>query len=386
MKIITAPDSFKGSICAADVCLAMEKGILRVVGDATIDKIPLADGGEGTVNALVSATGGRFRVSRITGPLGTPVNATWGVLGDGTTVVIEMAAASGLTLIPAEKRNPLCTTSYGTGELIKEAVRSGCRKIILGIGGSATTDFGTGMAQALGVRFYNSQDREITEFMNGSLMGEVRKIEMHGIRELGKSCEIMIACDVDNPLLGPQGAVSTYSPQKGATPEMCMMLERNMHSIADVAAQYGEDVREKPGSGAAGGLGGGAMVFLKAILESGIQLVLGACHFEQRIQNSDIILTGEGAIDMQTAHGKVIAGVAGVARKHDIPVVAVAGKMAVDSAVMDQMGVTACFSLCREPMTVEQSMNDAPALIEGITEQIIRLCVRKKVNFNKEWT
>ena len=370
MKLVLAPDSFKGSLSSNGVASAMEKGVKQVMPEAQTVKIPMADGGEGTVDALVHATRGSFRTTTVMGPLGEPVEAGWGVLGDGETAVIEMAAASGLPLVPVEKRNPLETTTYGTGQLIAEAVKQGCRKIIVGIGGSATTDFGTGMAQALGIRFLRADGSEITEPMNGRLMGEVAEIDASGLPPELAQTQIYVACDVDNPLLGPRGAVYVYSPQKGADARMCEILEANMAHIADVVARDFVDVRNLSGAGAAGGLGGGLVAFLNARLKPGITLVMDACRFRERIRGADLVLTGEGRIDDQTAHGKTIAGVAGAAREQGIPVIALAGSMDAESAILARIGVAAAFSICNKPMSLEQAMRDAAALITNATRQI----------------
>ena len=373
MKIVIAPDSFKGSLSAFHVCEAIEKGIRAALPDCEIVKIPLADGGEGTVDALVHATDGSFVKSDVVDPLGNPIQAEWGILGDGQTAVIEMAAASGLPLVPPDKRNPLETTTFGTGQLIAEAVRKGCRKIIVGIGGSATTDFGTGMAQALGVTFFRKDGSEITQKMNGRLMGEVAAIDMSGLEEVLDETEIFAACDVENPLLGADGAVYVYSPQKGADAKMCRTLEKNMENIANVVAQTIRDVKNIPGAGAAGGLGGGLVAFLNAKLQPGIKLVLEACDFLQRIKNAQFIFTGEGKIDEQTVYGKTIAGVTDAAHKQNIPIIALAGSVDISAATMQKLGLTAAFSICDRPMSLQEAMASTEKLLARTAEQIVRV-------------
>lgn len=373
MKIVIAPDSFKGSLSAFHVCEAIEKGIRAALPDCEIVKIPLADGGEGTVDALVHATDGSFVKSDVVDPLGNPIQAEWGILGDGQTAVIEMAAASGLPLVPPDKRNPLETTTFGTGQLIAEAVRKGCRKIIVGIGGSATTDFGTGMAQALGVTFFRKDGSEITQKMSGRLMGEVAAIDMSGLEEVLDETEIFAACDVENPLLGADGAVYVYSPQKGADAKMCRTLEKNMENIANVVAQTIRDVKNIPGAGAAGGLGGGLVAFLNAKLQPGIKLVLEACDFSQRIKNAQFIFTGEGKIDEQTVYGKTIAGVTKAAAKQNIPVIALAGSVDISAINMQKLGVIAAFSICDRPMSLQEAMASTEKLLARTAEQIVRV-------------
>ena len=373
MKIVLAPDSFKGSLSAADVCEAMERGIRKVLPDVNIVHAPMADGGEGTVEALVSSTGGHLETVRVTDPLGHPVEAFYGILGDGETAVIEMAAASGLPLVPEEKRNPLFTTTYGTGELIKAAAEKGCRKFIIGIGGSATTDCGTGMAQALGVRFYNVEDTEITACMSGGLLADVVRIDLSRILPAINESRFTVACDVDNPLLGPQGCSYVYGPQKGATPEIVVKLEANMTGFADVLEQaIGKPVRDIPGAGAAGGLGAGLIAFTGAQLKPGIDIVLEASDFAEKIQDAALILTGEGRIDFQTAFGKTLSGVGREAQKAGIPVVGLGGMVDHDIDNLYEIGLTAFFSICNQPMSLEKAMTDAAQLIEVVTERIIR--------------
>ena len=373
MKVIIASDSFKGSLSAVAASKAIAEGVRRVVPKATLEIIPLADGGEGTVRALVQARNGTLQKTVVKDPLGKDVEAEWGWLGNDATGIIEMAAASGLPLVPPEKRNPLLTTSYGTGQLVEAALKKGCKKIILGIGGSATTDFGTGLAQALGVRFYREDGSEITDFMNGCLMGMVHRIDMLAIDPRLYECEIFVACDVDNPLLGPHGAVYTYSPQKGATPEGCKKLERNMEKIAAVAQKKLRDVRSLPGAGAAGGMGGGLVVFFDAVLQSGIDLVLKACRFRERAKRADLIFTGEGQIDEQTIFGKTIAGVGLLAKEIGVPVIGLSGAVKVSLSTMQKMGLTACFSICNRPMTLKRSIGEAESLLTETAAQVMKL-------------
>ncbi|MCR4438566.1 MAG: glycerate kinase [bacterium] len=374
MKIVVAPDSFKGSLSALQICEAMERGIKRVLPEAEVVKIPMADGGEGTVQALVSSTGGHIEKITVVGPLGEPVEAEYGILGDGQTAVIEMAAASGLPMVPVAKRNPVLTTTFGTGQLMRAALARGCRQLIVGIGGSATTDCGTGMAQALGVRFYSSDGSEITDYMCGGLMAEVARIDLAGRLPALLQATVTVACDVDNPLLGPRGAVMTYSRQKGATDEQLALLEANMtHLIGVVEKTIGRSVRDVPGAGAAGGLGAGLIAFANATLRPGVSLVLQASRFAERIRGASFILTGEGKVDFQTAYGKTISGVAAEAQKQGIPVIVLAGTVEEEAENLYERGVVSLFSTCPGPMSIEEAMAQAATHVEKGAERIVRV-------------
>jgi len=373
LKIVLAPDSFKGSMTASDVCNAMTEGILKIFPNAEIISIPIADGGEGTVDSLVSATDGKFKTCKVLNPIGEEITAKYGILGDMKTAVIEMAAASGLPLIPREKQNPLYTSTYGTGQLILNALNSGCRNFIIGIGGSATTDGGAGMAQALGVKFFDKTGKKINEPMNGKLIGKCKSFSMNNIHSAVKNSRFTVACDVDNPLLGPKGAVYVYSTQKGATDEILPILETNMKHFYSIVEQVlNISVIEYPGAGAAGGLGAGLIAFLGANLKSGVDIILDAVEFEKQIKNADIIFTGEGKIDSQTAYGKAIAGVLKIAQKNNIPVIAIAGKIDNNIDELYKHGLKAIFSICNGPITFEESMKNGYELMTKITEQICR--------------
>jgi glycerate kinase len=374
LKIILAPDSFKGSATAEQLCEAMARAVHRVLPDTRIDSIPMADGGEGTVTALVAATGGRLCQSTVSGPLGEPVLATWGMLGDGETAVIEMAAASGLPLVPLQKRNPLYTTTYGTGQLIRNALASGARKLVIGIGGSATTDCGCGMAQALGVQFLDADGRVIDAHMNGALLGQVSRMDTRRLLPLLQKAEITVACDVDNPLLGPRGAVHVYSPQKGAKPEELLILERNMeHIIGVIEETLRLSVRQVPGAGAAGGLGAGLLAFTPARLEPGIDLVLRACRFRERLQGADLVITGEGQVDEQTAYGKTVKGILQIAKSFHIPVWILAGSRSGDLSTLYKAGATAVFSICPGPVTLEHAMQHVLSLTEETVRNLLQV-------------
>ncbi len=323
MKIVIAPDSFKGSLTAIEVSDAIDAGIKSAVSTASTVKVPMADGGEGTVECLVNATGGKILKEKVVGPLGDEVEASYGILGDGTTGVIEMAAASGLPLVPEEKRNPMITTTYGTGQLIKAALDHGCRKIIIGIGGSATNDGGAGMAQALGVKFTDDKGEEIG--FGGAELKRIAKIDTTNLDKRIYTTEILVASDVKNPLCGPNGASAVYGPQKGATPQMVKELDEALAHFAEIIKRdLGKDVKDIPGAGAAGGLGAGLIAFLNAKLRPGIELVMESVGFEDIVKDASLVITGEGKIDRQTIYGKVPVGVAKISKKYDVPVLAVA--------------------------------------------------------------
>ncbi len=373
IKITLAPDSFKDSLSASEVCDCMEKGILEAAPDCQIAKVPLADGGEGTVDALVTATQGKRYHTNVSGPLGESVRAQWGILGNKNTAVIEMAQASGLPLVPVPKRNPRFTTTYGTGELILQAIDRGCREIIMGIGGSATTDCGCGMAQALGVKFYDQNDQLIDEHLTGETLIRVSRIDVSVLDPRIWDCHFTVACDVSNPLLGANGAVAVYGPQKGAQPNDIIVLEQHLSHIIDlVEKNTNKNVRNVPGAGAAGGLGAGLLAFTLAELQSGIDIVLHAVNFEQVIAETDLLITGEGKLDDQTAQGKTISGVLARARHQKIPVIALAGTVMDSANSLYEQGMTAMFSICRSPTSLEEALKNAPHLIEKTAEHVTR--------------
>jgi len=373
MKIVVAPDSFKGSLSAVEVCEFVERGVKRVDPNIEVIKVPMADGGEGTVHSLVASTGGRIINTKVRGPLMEIVNGFYGILGDGKTAVIEMAAASGLTLISMEERNPMKTTTYGTGELIKHALNMGCRNIILGLGGSATNDGGAGMAQALGVRFINKNRNDIE--VCGRRLDEIYEIDMDGFDEKIKECNITAACDVDNPLCGEKGASKVYGPQKGADEMMVEILDRNLEHYGRLLEKtLNVSIMDYPGAGAAGGMGAGVMAFLGASLKKGIDIVVEASGLENIIRDADLVITGEGSIDYQTAFGKTPYGVAKTAAKYNIPVVAIAGHIGQGAETLYEKGFTSIFSIAEGPISLEESMANCSQLLERASERIIRLC------------
>jgi glycerate kinase len=372
MKIIIAPQGFKGNLTALEVARAIEEGIKRVVPHAKTTIKPMADGGEGTVQALVDATGGEMMVTEVTGPLEERVTAHWGILSDKTTAVIEMAAASGLPLVPPEKRNPLVTTTYGTGELIRTALDHGCRKLIIGIGGSATNEGGAGMAQALGAKFLDARGEELP--FGGAALARLEHIDVSNLDPRLADFDVTLASDVNNPLCGPRGASAIYGPQKGATPEMVKQLDAALAHYADVIQKdLGIDVRDVPGAGAAGGLGLGLMVFLKAKMVPVIDVVLKATKLVADLEGADLVFTAEGRIDRQSAMGKVPTGVALKAKEFGSPVIALAGEVADDYRVVYEQGIDAVLSIAPGPISLEQSMADAEKLIANAAECAMKL-------------
>ena len=378
MKVVIAPDSYKGCLSALEVAKAMERGVLSVFPSAEVRKIPIADGGEGTVAALVTATNGQLRQTEVTDPLGNKIIAHWGVLGDGRTAVIEMAAASGLPLVPKEKRDPRVTTTYGTGELINAALAEGLAKIIIGIGGSATNDGGTGMARALGVRFLDAAGQEVAA--GGGSLAEICQIDTTGLDPRLKNTEIVVACDVDNPLCGTRGASAVFGPQKGATPEMVQQLDAGLAKYASCARQAtGRDVAEKAGAGAAGGLGAGLMFFTPAQLKPGVEIVLDAVGFSDIVRDADFVITGEGRTDFQTAFGKAPVGVAKVAKTHGAPVFCISGGLGEGADDVLAQGIDAVMSICDRPLSLEECMAAGAQLIEPAAARLSRIvmAVRK---------
>lgn len=372
MRIVVAPDSFKGSVSALGVANAMERGILAVFPEAEVLKAPIADGGEGTVEALVEATGGQIIYEEVMGPMGEPVKAYWGILGDGETAVMEMAAASGLPLVPKDKRDPRIATTYGTGQLMKSALEKGLRKIIIGIGGSATNDGGTGLAQALGVKFLDASGQELAQ--GGAALEKLARIELGGLDPRIAEAEIMVACDVDNPLCGPRGATAVYGPQKGATPEMVAELDSALGVYAKIAtAVTGKAMAEYPGAGAAGGLGAGLLFFTNAELRPGVEIVLEAAGFEAMVETADLLITGEGRTDFQTAFGKAPVGAAKVAKQWNVPVVCIAGGLGDGADDVLAQGIDGLASTVPQPMSLEECMNCGGALIEEATTRVCRL-------------
>jgi len=372
MHIIVAPDSFKGSLSAIEVANAMARGIISVFPEAQVTKVPIADGGEGTVEALVTATGGRMMYEKVMGPLGDTVDACWGILGDHETGVIEMAAASGLLLIPKERRDPRMATTYGTGQLIKIALDQGIRKLIIGLGGSATNDGGVGMARALGVKFLDEANHELPD--GGAALKDLTEINTEGMDPRLAEATILVACDVDNPLYGPRGASAVYGPQKGATPEIINDLDQALKHYADIAKQTtGRDVAERPGAGAAGGLGAGLLLFTPSQLRPGVQIVLEATGFAEKVKQADLVITGEGCTDSQTAHGKAPVGVAKIAQHYNVPTLCLSGSLGSGCEDVLQQGIGGVMSIIARPMTLDECMGSADELVYEATARLCRL-------------
>jgi glycerate kinase len=372
MRIVVATDSFKGSLTASEACAAMQRGIGRALPDAEVIVVPMADGGEGTTAALVAATGGCFVEAVVTGPLGERVEAQYGLLGDKRTAVIEMAAASGLLLVPPDRRNPLLTTTFGTGELIREALHRGAERIVIGIGGSATNDGGAGMIQALGGRLLRADGSPIPPGGEGLL--QLDRIDLAGLDPRLAHTELLVACDVDNPLCGPGGAAAVYGPQKGASSEMVALLDSALGHFADIMAhEIGTDLRDAPGAGAAGGLGLGLMGFLHARLRPGIEVVMEAVQLERVLQGAALVLTGEGRTDGQTLAGKVPLGVARLAHRLGIPTVVISGSIGEGAERLHEENVIALFAIASGPMALEEAMRRADPLLTRAAEQVMRL-------------
>lgn len=364
MKIVIAPDSFKESLSALEAAEAIEKGFKQVIPDAEYIKVPMADGGEGTVQSLVDATGGEIIYKTVTGPLGKQVDAFFGILGNKTTAVIEMASASGLHLVPTEKRNPLITSTRGTGELIATALDYGVNHIIIGIGGSATNDGGAGVAKALGVLLLDENGMEIGE--GGGSLCDLASINISGIDPRLANIKIEVACDVDNPLTGEKGASAIFGPQKGATPEMVVQLDQNLgHFAAIIERDLGKKITNVPGAGAAGGLGGGLLAFLPSSeLKRGVEIVIEATGLSQIVKDADLVITGEGKIDGQTIFGKTPIGVAKTAKKYGVSVVGIAGNVSEDSYIVYEHGIDAVFSIIPGIISLEDAFRHAEKYVE----------------------
>ncbi|HHF4738301.1 TPA: glycerate kinase [Haemophilus influenzae] len=347
MKFVIAPDSFKESLTALEVATAIETGFKRVFPDADYVKLPMADGGEGTVQSLVDATQGKLIECEVTAPLGDKVKSFFGLSGDGKTAIIEMAAASGLHLVPPEKRNPLLTTSYGTGELIKLALDLGVESFILGIGGSATNDGGVGMLQALGMQCLDSQDKPIG--FGGAELANIVKIDVQQLDPRLQQVHIEVACDVNNPLCGECGASTIFGPQKGATSEMVKQLDAALSHFAEIAERdCGKQIRDQAGAGAAGGMGGGLLLLPSVQLKAGIQIVLDRLHLIDYVKDADVVITGEGRIDAQSIMGKTPIGVARTAKQFNKPVIAIAGCLREDYDVVFDHGIDAVFPIIHQ--------------------------------------
>ena len=372
LVIVLAPDSFKESMTAKEVCEAMERGIRKANSQIRCIHVPMADGGEGTMQSLVDATGGRVYSKEVVGPLGNNVVAEYGILGNGEIGVIEMASASGIHLVDSEKRNPLITTTFGTGQLIKACLDKGVKKLLIGIGGSATNDGGAGFIQALGGRLLDENGDDLS--YGGGALAKLHTIDLSNLDERLKYVSVEVACDVNNPLCGKEGASYVFGPQKGATREMIEILDQNLSHYAEVIKeQLGKDVISKAGAGAAGGLGAGLMAFLDVKLKSGIEMVIEYSNLEEKVRDADMVWTGEGSIDFQTQYGKTPLGVAMIAKKYNKPVIALAGRVGNDIDILYDKGIDAIFGIMRGVTSIEGALVKGPENVEKTSENIIRL-------------
>ncbi|WP_313020517.1 glycerate kinase [Atlantibacter hermannii] len=358
MKIVIAPDSWKESLSALEVATAIEDGFRQIFPDAEVVKIPMADGGEGTVEAMVAATQGRIVTLSVTGPLGEPVEAFYGLSGDEKQAFIEMAAASGLESVPTARRDPRITTSWGTGELIRHALDAGVRHIIIGLGGSATNDGGAGMVQALGAGLLDAQGEQIAG--GGEALSQLERIDTRRLDPRLAECRIEVACDVTNPLTGEEGATAVFGPQKGATPDMVRQLDEALtHYGKIIERDLDKSVLTLKGGGAAGGMGVALYAFCGAELRQGVEIVTEALLLDAAVRHADLVITGEGRIDSQTIHGKVPIGVARVAKRYDIPVIGIAGSLTTDVGVVYDHGLDAIFSVIPRICTLDEALENA---------------------------
>jgi glycerate kinase len=369
MKIVIAPDSYKESLTAMEVAQSIETGFKQIFTEAEFIKLPMADGGEGTVQSLVDATDGSIVSCSVTGPLGQQVDGFYGLMGDESTAIIEMAAASGLHLVAPEQRDPMVTTTFGTGELVKAALDRGVKHIIVGIGGSATNDGGIGMAQALGASFLDAQGNELG--FGGGELSKLASIDLSRLDPRLQAIKLEVACDVDNPLCGAKGASHVFGPQKGATPEMVVTLDKNLAHYADVIkATNGRDVIDISGAGAAGGLGAALLGLFDASLRPGIDIVMDAARLSDVIKDADLVITGEGRIDSQTIHGKTPIGVARTAKRYDIPVIAIAGSTAKDCAIVHKHGIDAVYSVVLGATDLPTALKEAAFNVEMTSRNV----------------
>jgi len=372
MHIVIAPDAFKDCLSAREVALAVSRGIKKIIPHATIQIAPMADGGEGTVESLIDATKGEMIKVPVKDPLMRDITSFYGISGDGTTAVIEMAAASGIELIHSGEKDPWVTSTYGTGQLISHALGRNCKKILLGIGGSATNDCGAGMAEALGIKFTDGSGAPIGP--GGGALGAVQQIQLDGLDPRIAETEILVACDVSNPLTGPQGASHVYGPQKGADPEMVKKLDSNLaHFAKKIKEQTGKDISRVPGSGAAGGLGAGLMAFLGARLMKGFDMIAETVGLEEKIRKADLVITGEGKMDGQTRFGKTPFGVAQLARKHGRPVIGIAGTVDEGAQALYEEGFQVILPILEKPSDLEYAIKKAPVLLERTGERVARM-------------
>lgn len=375
MKIIIAPDSFKGSVSAIEVARNIEEAIHSVDSSIQTVTMPVADGGEGTIEAIASCVPATLHERVVCGPMGEKVEAYFATIDEGNTAIVEMAQASGLPLVPSDKRDPRLATTYGTGELMKEALDCGCKKMIIGIGGSATNDGGVGALMALGASFKDAEGKELA--LGGAALADLVEIDLSQFDKRIFDIEVVVACDVTNPLTGPTGASAIYGPQKGASPEMVEELDSALGHLAKISEKVLDtDYHTHPGTGAAGGLGFALLAFCKAKFAAGIDIVLDVCGFDKQLENADLVITGEGRIDGQSVCGKVLYGIGTKAQAKQVPVIAIGGGVKEDSEALLDCGISAMFSIANGPMTLEYAMENGPALIRQITKNVMRVFLK----------
>ena len=372
MKIVIAPQAFKGSLSALNVANAVQKGVRRIFPDAQILTCPVADGGDGTLETLVESSGGKIMETNVADPTGKPIVAQWGAMGDGNTAVIEMARTSGLALLTLEERDPLNATTYGLGEIIVSALNKGFRKFIVGIGGSATNDAGAGMAQALGIKLMDREGRNLV--FGGAALQNLSVIDTSSIDQRVLESNFQIACDVNNPLTGPEGASAVYGPQKGATEENVRQLDSALGVFAEVAKRdLGKDISNLEGAGAAGGLGAGMVAFVEGHLRAGVDIVLDTVNLAEKLESADLVITGEGSIDFQTVYNKAPIGVARMAKAKGIPTIGISGMLGKNYQIVHNHGIDAALSIANGPISLEESLQNAPSLISEAVEESLRL-------------
>ena len=372
MKIVIAPDSFKDSLSAQGVAEAIALGLAQVWPQATLIKCPMADGGEGTVESILAACEGELRRTRVRGPLGAPVDAAWGWLPHNRTAIIEMAEASGLQLVPPGQRDACISSTFGTGELIRAALDAGAQRVILAIGGSATNDGGAGAMQALGVKLLDAQNQSLVP--GGLALAQLARLDLSGLDRRLADVRFDIAADVNNPLCGPHGASAIFGPQKGASPAQVVQLDQALGHFAKLCAQaLGKDVRDEPGSGAAGGLGFAAKAFLGAQFQAGVEVVAELVGLAEAVKDADLVITGEGRFDAQTLRGKTPFGVARIAKRYAVPVIVIAGTLGEGYQELYQHGIDAAFAVTSGPMTLEQACAEAPRLLRERATDIARV-------------
>ncbi len=372
MKILLAPDKFRGSLEADEVCAAMAAGVRLAFPEAEVVSIPLADGGEGFAKALTLNSGGELVPVSVQDPLGRPIQATYGLSADSKTAFIEMSVASGLALLAETERDPTLTSSYGTGLLIADTLARGVEAIILGIGGSATNDGGAGLAAALGFRFFDKDEKEISP--TGGNLSDIQRVDSFNVHPKLADTKVIVACDVTNPLYGKTGAAHIYGPQKGASPEQIELLDKGLRHLAEIATEtFGRDVSQTPGAGAAGGVGAGALWFLNATLESGAAIVFAQTHLDEQISNADLVITGEGKMDEQTLSGKLVLGVADRCARYKVPLVAICGTLALSAEQLKETNITCAISVIDRPIPLEVAQGEAFALVRQTTFNLVRL-------------